>query len=92
MELKNKPVPLPLQPGITRCLGHWNIQHENCPESERCARHLTIRHRKEVAEKPPVMRACSSNEFTLMIPIGGFGDSAEVQGREHSERPSGAEG
>lgn len=76
MEFTVKPIHLPLDPTIDRCLGHWQRKGEWCAERDRCARHVTIRVLAEPwhETKPPMYRMCTSDRFDLKLPLEGFAE------------------
>lgn len=60
-----KPVLLPLQADVSRCLGHNGRNGEHCHRRDECARHATISHRSEPWEiaEHPYYRMCSTEDY-----------------------------
>jgi hypothetical protein len=71
MNFTGKPIPLPLEPGINRCLGHGHNKGEWCEKLATCAAHQTISHDAQVFA-PVAYRKCMTDNFAAYLPIDGF--------------------
>ena len=71
MNFTGKPIPLPLDAGINRCLAHGHQAGEWCDRREHCAAHLTIRHDARI-NAPAAFRKCLTDNMAAYLPIKGF--------------------
>ena len=71
MNFTGKPIPLPLDYGINRCLGHGHNKGEWCAKLATCAAHQTISHDSGIFA-PVAYRKCMTDNFAAYLPIDGF--------------------
>lgn len=71
-----KPIPLPLDPSINRCLAHGDKPGDWCERRYQCACHETIKHDFGI-NAPAAYRKCSSDHFAAYLPLEGFPDKDE---------------
>ena len=71
MNFTGKPIPMPLDAGINRCLAHGHQAGEWCDRREHCAAHLTIRHDARI-NAPAAFRKCLTDNMAGYLPIHGF--------------------
>jgi hypothetical protein len=71
MNYTGKPIPLPLDPGINRCLAHGHRPNEWCERLSTCAAHQTIQHDVGL-NVPSAYRKCMSSSFIAYLPVDGF--------------------
>ncbi len=73
METIAKPIQMPLEASINRCLGHGHQVGEWCEKRYQCACHETIKH--DLGINPPVAyRKCWTESWAGFIPMDGFKD------------------
>ena len=77
MNFTGKPIQLPLEPGINRCLGHGHNKGEWCEKLATCAAHQTISHDAQVFA-PVAYRKCMTDNFAAYLPIDGFPIEADA--------------
>jgi hypothetical protein len=81
MNFTGKPIPMPLDAGINRCLAHGHQAGEWCERREQCAAHLTIRHDAKI-NAPAAFRKCMTDNMAGYLPINGFPiEDCEEEGR-----------
>lgn len=78
MNFTGKPIPMPLDASINRCLAHGNMNGEWCPRLDTCAAHQTIKHDTGMAV-PTAYRKCMSDRFAAYLPIHGFTPEEETE-------------
>ena len=71
MNFTGKPIPLPLDPTINRCLAHGHLEGEWCEKRYQCACHETIKHDHGV-KAPAAYRKCNSDLYAAFLPVDGF--------------------
>lgn len=66
-----KPAKIPLEAGVSRCLGHNGRLGNVCENRDQCARHVTISHMNEpwTDVKPPYYRMCSDDKYHCFMEI-----------------------
>lgn len=81
MNFTGTPIPLPLDAGITRCLGHGYKKGEWCDRLETCAAHQTIKH-DNGGLSPTAFRKCTTDNMAGFLPLEGFPiEDCEDEGR-----------
>lgn len=86
MNFTGRPVALPLDPQINRCLAHGDKVGEWCDRREQCACHETIKHDRGI-NVPAAYRKCMTDNFASFIPLEGFTDwDADDEGYGQQEK------
>jgi hypothetical protein len=81
MNFTGKPIPLPLDYGINRCLGHGHNKGEWCAKLATCAAHQTISHDSGIFA-PVAYRKCMTDNMAGYLPLDGFPiEDCEEEGR-----------
>lgn len=81
MNHTGKPIPLPLEATINRCLAHGDQVGDWCERRETCACHQTIKHDRGI-HAPAAFRKCMTDNFAAYLPMTGFPmEDAEEEGR-----------
>lgn len=83
MNFTGQPIPLPLDAGINRCLGHGHMAGEWCDRLEHCAAHQTIKHDAGI-NAPSAFRKCMTDNYAGYLPLEGF----PIEEREEEGRPA----
>lgn len=86
MNFTGKPVALPLDAQINRCLAHGDKVGDWCDRREQCACHITIKHDRGISA-PAAYRKCMTDNFAAFIPLEGFPDrDAEEESYGQAEK------
>lgn len=74
MDLTHKPITLPLDASINRCLAHGSNRLDWCEKRATCACHETIKHDAGI-HAPAAYRKCSTEAYACYLPLHGFVES-----------------
>lgn len=74
--MNKKPITLPIDSEIVRCLAHTNEPRVWCDRRANCAAHETIRF--DTQDCQVVERKCSSDFYVGYLPLDGFPDNDEA--------------
>lgn len=77
MTLNGRPITLPIDPFINRCLGIGDALGERCERHQSCACHRTIA--ADEINRPTAWRKCYTDQFVAYLPMDGFTDTEEAE-------------
>ena len=81
MNYTGKPIPLPLDQSINRCLAHGEKVGDWCERRDNCACHETIKHDRGI-HAPAAFRKCRTDLYSAHLPLEGFPiEDCEEEGR-----------
>lgn len=78
METNTKPIAMPLDESIHRCLAHGDIAGDWCDRRYQCAAHETIKHDDYRMLTQTAYRKCNTDAWVGYLPIAGFPSDAEA--------------
>jgi len=73
-----KPITLPLEASIVRCLAHGEWPGQWCERRADCAAHETIAHDPANLVTRVAYRKCSTDLFAAFLPLAGFPDDEDA--------------